>query len=102
MYIIEQGKAYQIDGDVAYQIKFGCDGSMSIDKENEIEVENKPKYTYEEMYRKLNVEYMIEQFSAKKEEEAKYKNLLSQIEELKAKVEELTKENKELKAKKSK
>ena len=66
MYIIEQGKAYQIEGDVAYQIKFDCNGSMSIDKENEIEVENKTKYSYEEMYRKLNVEYMIEQFSEKK------------------------------------
>ena len=98
MYIIEQGKAYQVNGDVAYQVKFDSNGSLSVDKESEIEVAGKPKYTYDEMYRKLNVAYMIEQYSIKKQDEAKYNNLTSQIEELKAKVEELTKENKELKA----
>lgn len=102
MYIIEEGKAYQISGDVAYQVMFDCNGSMKVDKEEKIEAKNKPKYSYDEMFRKLNVAYMIEQYSIKKAEEEKYKKYTSQIEELKKKVEELTKENKELKAKKSK
>ncbi len=102
MYIIEQGKAYQINGNVAYQVLFDCNGSMKIDKEKEIEIEGKERYSFDEVYKKLNIDYLIEQYSTKKEEEEKYKKYTSQIEELKKEIEKLTKENKELKAKKGK
>ena len=102
MYIIEQGKAYKIDGEVAYKVKFDSKGIMNVDKEDEIKVEDKRKYTYEEMYRKLNVQFVLEQYAIQQKEDEKYKTLNSRIKELEKEVEELTKENKELKAKKSK
>lgn len=102
MYIIEDGKAYQIDGDVAYKVKFDANGLMTIDKESKIEVASKEKFTYDEMYRKLNVKYVLEQYSMQQKEEEKYKTLNSRIKELEKEIERLTKENKELKAKKSK
>lgn len=92
MYIIEDGKAYQINGEVAYQVKFDGEGKMTVDKEKEIDAKDKQKYSYDEMYRKLNIEYAIEMYNNQKREDKR-------IQTLNSKIEELTKENQELKLK---
>lgn len=96
MYIIEDGIAYQINGDVACQVNFDIDGSLLVNKDKTIKIEGKEKYTYNEMYAKLNVAYMIEE---KKKENALKGSNNEQIKKLNSKIEELTKENKELKDK---
>ena len=95
MYIIENGKAYLLDGEVGYLINFDTDGKMYVDKEETIDVLGKVAYTYDEMYAKLNIAYMIS--------EMKRKNALkdfakSEFAEYEAKIAELEKENSELKA----
>jgi len=71
MYIIKNGKAYQVDGEVAYLINFTTTGDMKVDKDQTIEVVGNTMYTYDEIYAKLNVAYMIE--------EAKRKNAIKAI-----------------------
>ena len=95
MYIIEDGKAYLVDGEVAYLATFDTTGKLIVDKEKTIETEGKPVYTYTEMYAKLNVAYMIE--------EANNKNALKgvenkEIDKLNNVISELMKENDALKA----
>lgn len=108
MYLIENGKGYSINGDKAYKVTFGVEGKMKVDENDFIEVENQPKYTYDELIRKLNVAYMIEQAKLKasksqnESEELKAlreenENLNFQVEELKNKIAELELENEELK-----
>ena len=95
MYIIEEGKAYFVEGEVGYLANFDTTGKMLIDKKDKIDVEGKTRYTYEEMYAKLNIAYMIEQAKKKKMAEETGNELVN---ELTAEVEKLTKENGELKA----
>lgn len=95
MYIIEEGKAYLIDGEVGYLANFDKDGKMLIDKKETIDTKGKEVYTYDEMYAKLNIAYRIS--------ELKKENALNGIEnevidELNKKVADLTKENEELKS----
>lgn len=95
MYIIEEGKAYLVDGEVGYLTNFDTTGKMVVEKEKTIEIEGKEVYTFDEMYAKLNIAYKIE--------EAKKQNALKGIEnevidELNKKVADLTKENEELKS----
>lgn len=108
MYLIVNGKGYSINGDKAYKVTFGTEGKMKVDENDFIEVENQPKYTYDELIRKLNVAYMIEQAKLKanksqnESEELKAlreenEGLNLKIEELKNKVAELELENEELK-----
>ena len=95
MYIIEEGKAYFVEGEVGYLVNFDTTGKMLFNKEKTIDIEGKTLYTYEEMYAKLNIAYMIAQAKAKKSANETDNKL---VEELTAKVEKLTKENSELKA----
>ena len=95
MYIIEEGKAYLVDGEVGYLTNFDTTGKMLIDKDTTIDVLGKVVYTYDEMYAKLNIKYKIEQ---KLKETALNSNDNKEIVKLKATIEELTKENKELKS----
>lgn len=108
MYLIVNGKGYSIKDDKAYKVTFGTEGKMKVDENDFIEVENQPKYTYDELIRKLNVAYMIEQAKLKanksqnESEELKAlreenEKLNLQVEELKNKVAELELENEELK-----
>jgi hypothetical protein len=108
MYLIVNGKGYSINGDKAYKVTFGTEGKMKVDENDFIEVGNQPKYTYDELIRKLNVAYMIEQAKLKasksqnESEELRAlreenENLNLQVEELKNKIAELELENKELK-----
>lgn len=108
MYLIENGKGYSINGDKAYKVTFGVEGKMKVDENDFIEVENQPKYTYDELIRKLNVAYIIEQAKLKasksqnESEELKAlreenENLNLQVEELKNRIAELELENEELK-----
>ena len=95
MYIIEDGKAYLVDGEVGYQINFDTTGKMLIEKEKTIEVVGKITYSYDEIYAKLNIAYMIE--------EAKKKNALkgivsNEVEGLNKQIEVLKNENEQLKA----
>lgn len=108
MYLIENGKGYSIKDDKAYKVTFGTEGKMKVDENDFIEVENQPKYTYDELIRKLNVAYMLEQAKIKanksqnESEELKAlreenEGLNLKIEELKNKIAELELENEELK-----
>ena len=108
MYIIENGKGYSINGDKAYKIIFDLDGGMKVDEEDFIEVENQKQISYEEMFKKLNIQYMIEQAKIKKSKkeneseelkqlEAKNEELSRIIEELNEKIKKLELENEELK-----
>lgn len=95
MYLIEDGKAYLIDGEVGYLANFDKDGKMLIDKKETIDTKGKEVYTYDEMYAKLNIAYRIS--------ELKKENALNGIEnevidELNKKVADLTRENEELKS----
>lgn len=92
MYIIEDGKAYQIKGEVAYQVKFDSDGKMTVEKEKEIDAKDKQKYSYDEMYRKLNIKYAIEMAKLKKKENEEIQTLKQKVETL----EEEKKENKDV------
>ena len=65
MYLIKNGRGYSIKEDKAYKITFGIDGKMKIDENDFIEVENQPKYNYDELIAKLNVKYMLEQAKEK-------------------------------------
>jgi hypothetical protein len=101
MYIIEEGRAYFVKGKKAYAISFNLDKKMSIDEEESIDVKNQPKYSYDIMYRKLNIDYMIEQEKASQGDNAKLYALKKENEELTAKVKELkalADENEALKA----
>ena len=108
MYLIVNGKGYSINGDKAYKVTFGTEGKMKVDENDFIEVESQPKFTYDELIKKLNVAYMIEQAKLKasksqnESEELKAlreenENLNLQVEELKNKIAELELENEELK-----
>ncbi len=95
MYIIENGKAYLVDGEVGYLANFDKTGKMIINKEETIEADGKFKYTYDELYAKLNIAYLME--------EAKRKDALKNIEsdeikKLNAEIEALKKENEDLKS----
>lgn len=93
MYIIEDGKAYLVEGEVGYLANFDTTGKMLIDKEKTIEAEGKPLYTYSEMYAKLNIAYKIQ----KAINEKSMKNFENEfIEQLQAKIAELEGKNKEL------
>ena len=60
-YIIKDGNAYIIKGDKAHKVEFALDRSMKIstEKEDIIDVKGEKRYTYDQVLRKLNVEYMI-------------------------------------------
>lgn len=87
MYIIENGSAYLIDGNKAYKVKFDLNKSMTFDKENAIDVEGHQKYTYDEVLKKLNIDYNI---ILKRQELVNKVNESSTVKELNAKIEELT------------
>lgn len=95
MYIIEEGKAYLIDGEVGYLANFDKEGKMLIDKEKTIDVLGKVIYTYDEMYAKLNIAYRINEL---KKENALNGMENEVIDELNKKIADLTKENEELKS----
>lgn len=58
-YLIENGKAYQIEGDKAYEMTFFFDGSIKTDKSKSIDVKGKEKFSFYELERKLNLQDMI-------------------------------------------
>lgn len=89
MYLIEEGKAYFIKGDKAYKVSFDLNKNMKIDEEDCIDVKNQPKYTYDVMYRKLNIEYMVEKQKAEKSDNAIINSLKSENEKLKLEIKEL-------------
>lgn len=94
MYIIENGKVYLINGEVGYLVNFNANGKMNIDKENTIDVLGKVTYTYDEIYRKLNIAQKIQQAKNKKLVEDGASEI---VKELKTKIDALTRENEELK-----
>ena len=95
MYLIEEGKAYLIDGEVGYLANFDKDGKMLIDKKETIDTKGKEVYTYDEMYAKLNIAYRINEL---KKENALNGMENEVIDELNKKIADLTKENEELKS----
>lgn len=95
MYIIEEGKAYLIDGEVGYLANFDKEGKMLIDKKETIDTKGKEVYTYDEMYAKLNIAYRINEL---KKENALNGMENEVIDELNKKIADLTKENEELKS----
>lgn len=95
MYIIKEGKAYLVDGEVAYLVNFDTTGKMLIDKDTTESILNEVVYTYDEMYAKLNIAYQI---AEKKQEDALNGIENEVIDELNKKVADLTKENEKLKS----
>lgn len=94
-FIIKDGEAYLIQGDSAVKVEFDLEKKMNLskDKKDKIDVEDETKYTYDEVLRKLNVNYKIE----KALEEA----LMPVTDEkLRAQVDELEELNKALKEEK--
>lgn len=92
MYLIENAEGYFVRGDKAYKISFGEDGEIKVDKKDFIEVENQPKYTYNELIAKLNVKYMLEQAKLKAgkngDESEELKSLKEENKELRKEIEE--------------
>ena len=95
MYIIEEGKAYLINGEVGYLANFDKEGKMLIDKKETIDTKGKEVYTYDEMYAKLNIAYRINEL---KKENALNGMENEVIDKKKKKIADLTKENEELKS----
>ena len=94
MYIIEEGNAYFIKGDKAYLVTFGANQS-GISEKDFIEVKEQPQYTYDDVYRKLNIAYFLKQ----EENKGKIKELNSkEFEAYEKKIAALEAENKDLKA----
>lgn len=61
MFIIKNGVGYKIVDGKAFKISFDENGNMLVSTQ-EIEINNNDrKYSYAEMYRKLNVRYFTEQ-----------------------------------------
>ena len=89
MYIIEEGKAYFVKGKKAYAISFDLDKKMEIDEKDSIDVENQPQYSYDVMYRKMNVDYMVEQEKASQGDNAEINALKKENEALKAEIKKL-------------
>ena len=89
MYIIEEGKPYIVKGDKAYGISFGDNGKIVVNEEQEIELSSQKKLSYDEIVRKFNVGYMLQQRQKALEKQAE------ESEELKALREELEKVKKE-------
>ena len=89
MYIIEEGKAYFVKGKKAYAISFDLDKKMSIDEKDNIDVENQPQYSYDVMYKKMNIDYMIEQEKASQGDNAEINALKKENEALKAEIKKL-------------
>ena len=95
MYIIEDGKAYLVDGEVGYQINFDTTGKMLVEKDKTIEVAGKNTFTYNEIYAKLNIAYMIDE--AKKK--SALKGLVNdEVDNLNKEIKALRNENEQLKA----
>lgn len=61
MFIIEESKAYLVNGNEAKEVSFGLDGKMNVNDKNTIEVKGQPQFTYDEMYCKLNIAFQIQQ-----------------------------------------
>jgi len=95
MYIIENGKAYLVDGEVAHLVNFDTTGKMIINKEETIEIANKAIYSYNEMYAKLNIEFKI---AEKKQEDALNGIENEVIDKLNKQIVDLTNENEKLKS----
>lgn len=98
-YIIENGEGYQVEGKKAYKVSFDLDRKMIINDKEKIDVEGKKTYSYNELVKKLNVDY----FNSKEKENLSKDDEVLKLEEEKeiliAKVEELQKQNEELNAK---
>lgn len=58
-YLIENGKAYQIEGEKAYEMDFFFDGSIKTNKNKSIDVKGKERFSFYELERKLNLQDMI-------------------------------------------
>ena len=58
MFIIKNGEAYLIDGKVAKKATFSVNELKVSDKEEDIvDIKGEQKYTYDEVYKKLNVAF---------------------------------------------
>ena len=100
MFVIQEGFAYLIKDDKAFKVNFSLDGKMQVSEDDFIEVKDQKSYSYDEMYRKLNIKYFIEQkqneINANKNETEEMKEMFSKLEEKDKIIEKLEKEIKEL------
>lgn len=95
MYIIEEGRPYIIKGKEAYGISFGDNGKMVINEKEKIEVSNQKTFSYDEIIRKFNVEYMVQQ---RKKELEKMADESEELKAIRAELEEVKSERDALKA----
>lgn len=94
MYIIEEGRPYIVKGKKAYGVSFGDNGKMVINEE-EIEVSGQKTFSYDEIIRKFNVEYMVQQ---RKKELEKMADESEELKAIRAELEEIKSERDALKA----
>lgn len=85
MFVIQEGFAYLIKDDKAFKVNFSLDGKMQVSDKEYIELKDQKTYSYDEMYRKLNIRYFIQQ---KKNEIKAAKNANEEMKELSPKLEE--------------
>lgn len=102
-YIIDNGKAYIVKDQDAYLITFGLDNKEHVKEgEQPIPVENQPRYSYDEIYRKLNIRQRIAEEKARQAKVAELKQFTGEIgkenDELKKQIENLKAENATLQA----
>lgn len=108
-YIIVDGKAYAIKGQNAYLLAFDLDGKVHLKEEDRetIPYTNQEKYTFEEIYKKLNIRKRIAETKNKLEEDKLFqskiddatKTIMAENETLKKENESLKKEIESLKTK---
>lgn len=100
MYILEEGFAYLIKDDKAFKVNFSLDGKMQVSEDDFIEVKDQKSYSYDEMYKKLNIKYFIEQkkneINANINANEEMKEMFSKLEEKDELIEKLEKKIKEL------
>ena len=78
-FVIVDGKAYSIKDEKGILITFSLEGEAKLDESQTIEIKgNQEKFTYDEIYKKLNIAYQIEEAKKEQELRKKYEKMNSQ------------------------
>lgn len=78
MFIIDNYTPYLVRNAKAYKVSFGENGQIKVSDTEDIDVKGKNLYTYDEIRKKFNVDYIIEM---KKKELTENKEIASLKEE---------------------
>lgn len=89
MFIIDDYTPYLVRDTKAYKVSFGENGQIKVSDTENIDVKDKPLYTYDEIRRKFNVDYLIEMKKKELTEDKKITTLKAENEKLKKEIAEL-------------